>query len=155
MKNKELFDHSISVGAKAFFKGRSMRQILFRGKRIDNRKWIEGDLVKSPSDEYYIVTGGQLIRPTIIQVQGIQVDPTTIGQYWKRGNHEMYGGDLFYARAAPSGSKRKRRMLCMVEDGLDGSQIVVRHKNEWWHYSHINLVTIEMFGNIHDNPDLI
>ena len=85
----------------------------------------------------------------------IEVIPETVGQFWKRGQHEFYGGDLFYAEASPSGSNEKRRMLCMVQDAEDGMQVVVWHEGEWWHYGSLNLVNIERVGNIHENPELL
>jgi hypothetical protein len=49
-----------------------MREILFRGKRIDNGKWVEGSLWVN-IDEIYILSAANCV--------GIEVDPETVGQY--------------------------------------------------------------------------
>ena len=51
-----------------------MRDIIFRGKRIDNGEWIEGSLVVA-ADRYYIyvLIGNELAE--------FEVDPKTVGEY--------------------------------------------------------------------------
>lgn len=46
-----------------------MREILFRGKRTDNGKWVEGDLIHLPSGIAILANGYAYI------------DPETVGQY--------------------------------------------------------------------------
>lgn len=48
-----------------------MREILFRGKRIDNGEWVEGDLIHSEGKTYCGIYADTLK----------QVDPLTIGQF--------------------------------------------------------------------------
>ena len=53
-----------------------MREIIFRGKRIDNGEWVEGNLFVSDTDgSTYILAGSR--RVTIEW----EVDPGTVGQY--------------------------------------------------------------------------
>lgn len=53
-----------------------MREILFRGKRLDNGEWVEGNLFVSDTDgRTYILVGSRMV--TIEW----EVDPSTVGQY--------------------------------------------------------------------------
>lgn len=53
-----------------------MRKILFRGKRLDNGEWVEGNLFVSDTDGgTYILAGSR-----IVTIEW-EVDPSTVGQY--------------------------------------------------------------------------
>ena len=59
-----------------------MREILFRGKRLDNQEWVEGNLLLSETP----VSGMPLafITTSFIDnysLNNYQVDPTTVGQF--------------------------------------------------------------------------
>ena len=60
-----------------------MREILFRGKRIDNGEWIEGSLWII--DKFYILTTANCV--------GFEVDPKSVGQYI--GENDANGTKIF------------------------------------------------------------
>ena len=124
-----------------------MRDIKFRAKGFTDKKWRYGFYFQTKVD-------GEIkhwIHDPVSDLPPDRVDPTTIGQYWKKGGKEFYGGDLFYAEASPSGSNRKRKMLCKVVDGQDGMSVVVKHEGEWWHYGSMDFTSIKkIIGSIHD-----
>lgn len=49
-----------------------MREILFRGKRIDNGEWAYGDYWHLPEKNFYCISDEEFNR---------KVDPETVGQY--------------------------------------------------------------------------
>lgn len=64
-----------------------MREIKFRGKRIDNGKWISG---------YLFAQGGKAYIITDLTPVGFikhEVDPATVGQY--AGLHDKEGKEIF------------------------------------------------------------
>jgi hypothetical protein len=56
--------------------GEVTREILFRGKRIDNGEWVEGSLIADGGGDYFIYDCN-----TDEFFDQNEVDPTTIGQY--------------------------------------------------------------------------
>ena len=54
-----------------------MREILFKAKRLDNGKWVEGYYIKRPNDpageKHYIATVGNC--------QWYEIDPNTLCQF--------------------------------------------------------------------------
>lgn len=146
------------------------REILFRGKRIDNGEWIVG--------HYIVVDGISYIFPEGYFLNGIvEVDPSTVGQCtglidkngvkifegdivaWRDENfvlngHYTYGfygykyGDELIVRCLKSGF-----MLCKKHDGMmDIPNANSKIDNyAFWNYHRF----FEVIGNIHDNPELL
>lgn len=124
-----------------------MREILFRGKRIDNGEWVKGFYVCIP-DTHYIMTGKfDSLTNGIINSEAYKVDPSTVGQF--TGLEDKLGTKIFEGD---------------VIDDLGVEYIVVfdsdyaqfRGKFDGWNaeISHI-ASRCEVIGNIHDNPELL
>lgn len=62
-----------------------MREILFRGTRIDNGEWVEGCLLKVTINgrTVYLIFGDNfsLIGGDVKALSHAMVDPSTVGQY--------------------------------------------------------------------------
>lgn len=114
-----------------------MREILFRGKRIDSGEWVYGTMYKIANDiNPFILTGGKCWC-------SYQVDEETVGQYTglkgKNGN-KIFEGDILALR---NGIPRVVRF----EDGafvLENTSIPMRFANKF-----------DVIGNAHDNPELL
>lgn len=64
-----------------------MREIKFRGKRLDNGKWATGDLIHSKNGKVLINAGAKMFTTYA------EVDPDTIGQY--TGTSDMTGREIY------------------------------------------------------------
>lgn len=122
-----------------------MREILFRGKRVDNGKWIEGSL----STEYYKECGCIMVSPTSDDC--FKVDPETVGQYTglcDRNRKKIFEGDIVNY----NGSIHKVVFENRCYNARFG--IVVEEKETWSFGMSVPPYLMEVIGNIHDNPEL-
>ena len=150
-----------------------MREILFRGKRLDNGDWVEGYLyehepplvgIVSEKDEpeaskWFIARTGfadwNMPRP----VELVEVDPSTVGQYTSlkdKNGKRIFEGDV----------------LKRYYDDLYADDAVIEHVvwfNNGWCANDVTNMTYEadsifkdnvipyaeIIGNIHDNPEFL
>jgi uncharacterized phage protein (TIGR01671 family) len=138
-----------------------MREIKFRGKRIDNGEWVYGNYF---IDERDIEDG--FIWRDISQIQQrygdhyqyYDVDPSTVGQYTglkdKHGK-EIYEGDIMGFHAYGY------YYIGVVQYSNAGAAFGVKcetaSETETWPYLDvaINNHRAVKIGNIHDNPELL
>lgn len=114
-----------------------MREILFRGKRKSNGKWIEGYVFKqivSLKDEYYIRRGDT----------DYLVIPETVGEY--TGNNDKNGRKIFEGD------------IVKIDDEIAG---IVKYTDEGFiidsdeFFATDEDTTFEIIGNAYDNPELL
>lgn len=124
-----------------------MREILFRGKRIDNGEWVEGQFAytipsKEPCIEVYFDSG--------ISIR-IRVDPYTVGQYtglMDKNGQRIFEGDVV---AFDRGEFVVTYFDCRMGfgfSGLNGRGVVSGFTMTDWEH-------LEVICNIHDNPELM
>lgn len=143
-----------------------MREILFRGKRVDNGKWVEGNLFVGDDGECEILIGTRTIRISY------PVIPETVGQFTglnDKNGRKIFEGDIvrtqeYYDRPYSAKAKQKRH-IGVVEytvykfvDGLCYNvewkvKIANYGKYHCWAWS--EFYDCEVIGNIHDNPELL
>ena len=136
-----------------------MRDILFRGKRVDNGEWVEGYFGKSLDtfiiQDYGLVAG---------YFELIKVYPETVGQYTgltDKNGRKIFEGDIVQADDGHYRGVHGVGHYGTYDDTCIGYHIRwiddgENRWSEWWRQDigyWNNKVTI--IGNIHDNPELI
>ena len=110
-----------------------MKDIKFRGKRVDNGEWVYGDLHHGP------ITGK-------IYIMGTQVIPETVGQYAgfdDTNGVEVFEGDVMQEFAGEH-----------AQGVWEYSNVSVVEDLRWIPESLGFADCTYIIGNIHDNPEL-
>lgn len=123
-----------------------MREILFRGKRIDNDEWVYGQyayLLNARTED------GEPIKHMIVDGTpfGQTVDPSTVGQYTgltDKNGTRIFEGDII---ATPWNDGEVRRVV-HFEDGLFKAGTISLCSFTGFDSPKHNC---EIIGNIHDN----
>ena len=125
-----------------------MREILFRGKRTDNGKWVVGMLGQYHEGIKATIVLNHL--GTVDSVDFICVDPTTVCQFTgllDKNGKQIFEGDVFAWGYAGVYDMR----YVVSYDAETTSFIGVRKHG----FLSLSGITIEIIGNIHDNPELL
>ena len=124
-----------------------MRDILFRGKRMDNGAWVYGSLLQVECEDGSIVTA---IFDRKDSGGDAEVHPSTVGQY--TGLLDKNGTRIFEGDVLTVDGEDGFFALEFQEDTarfvMSGDSIVVDFDN-FWSYE------VEVMGNIHDNPEFL
>lgn len=161
-----------------------MREIVFRGKRIDNGQWVEGNLfIPSPTTDGR-VQSTEILRGINISRISFIVDPVTVGQYTGLvdcNNNPIYEGHIvkcnhsfFTAEAEKAEAKKPRKSYGKEIEKMTlggfrcrywrnyavsfhdgGIRIQNGSDTHYLQQSYIRNHEIEVIGNIHDNPELM
>ncbi|MCF3107300.1 YopX family protein [Niabella sp. CC-SYL272] len=158
------------------------REIIFRGKRVDNGEWVYGCLVtgfderkgrESVDITYQQFEGASMDYPyPIVTTFYSEVIPETVGQY--TGLTDMNGkmifeGDVFFEEIEHSwGDDRYYFVITWISEWAMFSALSISEYNEYLdtgieHLDRMISFNIEpddieklhRAGNIHDNPELI
>lgn len=137
--------------------GESMREIKFRGKRIDNSEWIYGDYYKKI---IYKDSGkGQIIHYIGWQIKDKDgtrwneyeaVDIETVGEY--TGLHDKNGKEIY-----------ENDIVRDYDEGFLYHVLFGEYYAQFMFYDFVNddyydnrdIAEHEIIGNIHDNPELL
>ena len=137
-----------------------MREILFRGKRVDNGEWIVG----------YLFRLSEELNPFIMiknRSESHEVFPETVGQYTgltDKNGTKIFEGDIVCIRY-------RNGEICCIGDvqfshGVYGAEWLGTKKNKsmvggWGQLHNLRrfdddiINDIEVIGNIYDNPELL
>ena len=145
-----------------------MREILFRGKRLDNGEWVEGWYEMYPFGRWPVKT-------SIIPSEGakaghyehVEVDSSTVGQYTglkdKNGNR-IFEGDMI----KPFDDEIDKMvvefhngqfLLCLYGERGYMTEYGLEEEGNYGCFEAEPLSSygddIEIIGNVHDNPELL
>lgn len=144
-----------------------MREILFKGKRIVNGEWVEGDLAQDrdlktmyiQGFDYYTGEGGWEREPFCYQIA-----PETLCQYTgtndRNGNkiwendivqdekHEEYVGVVQYGKYAKCDCDQHETFVGFYTDWKWESDLLRKDLGFWED-------KVKVIGNIFDNPELM
>ena len=140
-----------------------MREILFRGKRIDNEEWVEGYLRRttlfnaSEAPPHWRMAF--IIEPPFEEpftCEWAEVDPATVGQYTgltDKNGKRIFEGDVVDCIA------RMDRANCVVIFE-EGEFRLVPERNYKTYvtgggYHALRCFEKEVIGNVHDNQELM
>ena len=124
-----------------------MRTIKFRGKDIETGEWLYVDLRNKESvTEVFIAT---------IHRCNVKINPITVGQFTgllDKNGKEIYEGDIIIEKLRRARKDGERLVICFDDFEWQG-------KNANGVTTSLSLLleyhTIEVIGNIHDNPELL
>lgn len=147
-----------------------MREIKFRGKNLNTKEWVYGDLLQWNDRETTIGVHGQFIDDGYHFNENYDktpyVDETTVGQYTglkDKNGKEIYEGDLI---KAPSG-----RIYAVIfstwkhEEKRDFPKVIDLYEHTGWCISLDGVNPCELLdsevcqgsviGSVYDNPELL
>ena len=129
-----------------------MREILFRGKRIDDGKWVEGYLY-GIWEQRYILWGMTNNVPNMVEV-----DPETICQYTgltDKNGKKIWEGDIVGYWDTYSTENGLSEADCVGEVVWDNETISFQVTNRLSAESYEVLDECSVIGNVFDNPELL
>ena len=147
-----------------------MREILFRGKRVDNGEWISGSILSFDD-------GGKVILPSTAKVfkehgttticcnECYDVYPETVGQYTgltDKNGVKIFEGDIvkeYKSKDKVKGVVKFGKYQSGINKYADDLGFYVEWTTEIFlirglgYWCRKNM--LEVIGNIHDNPELL
>ena len=140
-----------------------MREIKFRGKRVDNGEWVYGDLIRGYENQRRFIAYDQMAFTyaecgieRVATERFLEVITETVGQYTglkDKNGVEIYEGDFVTAHA------QAYRVVGEVRSRIDGLWLLYpayQHGKLWGLNPNPKGQTkVEIIGNIHDNPELL
>ena len=135
-----------------------MREIEFRGKRLDNGEWVHGGYVKH--EKRMLCPVGDRLKPSDIAhcilissyadwnmprgIEGITVTPETVGQYIglkDANNNKIFEGDIVKGNGYDAVCVDCKGIIS-YPGGIGEDYVFVSD-------------SYRVIGNIHDNPELL
>lgn len=125
-----------------------MREILFRGKRIDSGEWEYGGCVFTENKVCLIYN-----QTHSIDLQGCTVEGNSVGQY--TGWTDKNGTKVFEGDIVRYNDTIHKVIFCTI-NGSAFFGITMPERGEIWNFDGITCANkMEVIGNIHDNPELL
>ena len=132
-----------------------MREIKFRGRRIDNGKWVYGVPVESINGRVYMIVGATedaVNTKNDVDFIFIEVEPDTIGQYTglkDKNGCEIFEGDIISYRSKNYQvvwDRYRFKLKLFYQAWMDYPDDA---------FSELSGEDMAVIGNIYDNPELL
>ena len=138
-----------------------MREILFRGKRLDNGEWVQGYLYKrivhlSGFHQNVVVDAIEVSDgENPLGISYYTISPDTVGQYTGMNIYgkKIFEGDIL--KLDYIGPGRGVQGVAEVVFKYGKFCMPWGHRKELVGLDGFANTTMEIIGNIHDNPDLL
>lgn len=142
-----------------------MREILFRGKRIDNGEWVQGYLFDDGFENGRMFVGGLVVEKytgtacddwTVTGINFYEIDPNTICQYTgltDKNGKKIWENDILSGYLDDDFPEAETRVLVLwQENGWCAKQLECNgyEKLDVWYSEYF-----EVIGNVVDNPKLL
>ena len=131
---------------------KGMREILFRGKRLDNGEWVEGFYNHLPcgrfgTDEHMIQTVLENGKIGMLH----DIDPSTVGQY--TGMKDKNGKKVFEGDIVRKTNEGRHPEIFVANIRTCFYTIEEVYYSPFEHFT--ESCEYEIIGNTHDNPELL
>lgn len=132
-------------------------RFLFRGKRKDNGKWVEGNLLYTRTTTFGVVTEICTLE------MSYQVIPETVGQCTgleDKNGKLIFEGDIVESRASENKEDYKRWVVQFTDGSFCFEREIPRKRKYKYEQNLLGIDNIELYGltvigNVYDNPELL
>ena len=146
------------------------REILFRGKRKDNGKWVEGfysqfhnrPMTDEPNSHqiFELIDEGVKLAGSCIGGYWHIVEAETVGQYTgltDKNGKRIFEGDIVEGQCRSSwGGRLQRCVIAYGRDCFEARKYISYNGGErYYTYKVLFSRDVVVIGNIHDNPELL
>lgn len=141
-----------------------MREILFRGKRVDNGEWVYGWYCGKTCDAFFAKAreSAEIIEEDTLFWH--EVIPETVGQFTgltDENGTKIFEGDIVHYVYEPGEGFWNANQKCIIEwrntgfflNGIKGTNKYACMSGWLVSIPHGDGKTFEVIGNIHDNPE--
>lgn len=123
-----------------------MREIKFRGKRLDNGEWVVGSYIEAENRDRSIA---HQIIPYKAGLVVREVDPATVGQYTglkDKNGKEIYEGDILLDESGT---------YAVVGYSMGAFYVDFGEGFDLQYFAECIHEICEVVGNVHDDPELL